>query len=77
MTLTVQSAMAPLLRVQKNLKRVVESRRIQAETRENASRDLLSAAEIDRAESLLAHRLLKKLVALTTVDDDATTTEAE
>ena len=63
---TVKSALAPLLKVQANLKAVAKKRRDAAVLKRNTANALVTGAEVDETEQKQAEAILEKLTALLT-----------
>lgn len=64
-TMTVEAAIAPLLKIQKNLQAVVAARAKSAERKRADAATLQSSARADDEQQLKADRILAKLLKLT------------
>lgn len=64
-TMTVASAVAPLLKVQKNLERVKDDRIRRANSQRENADTLIAQAHADEAEAAQAEKILANLLKLT------------
>lgn len=67
--MTVEAAVAPLLKVQKNLQTVSKARTASARNKRSEAAALVERADADDAQQLQADKILVKLLALTDPED--------
>ena len=63
--LSVAAAVAPLMKVQKNLQAVVDGREASANHKRTHAHDLMTSAEADEDEQAKAEKILANLLKLT------------